>query len=339
MPSRWHVARAAITASGEQQARSASGPCGSSQSRRVTPIAFWPARSSATALSTPPLIATATRPGAGSARQTCPSAFARASTASSSPPTAAASSSVSPASGRSRPSASALTTRSPSTARRTIAQRPSRVESPTTSTIGPRLPSLGPGLGREDQPVAVGIDEGDGAVPLPVRVRGRPRLEPVSAQARDCRLELIDGAEVEDELVLRGRRGLLAVVRDVLELPRGVRQPEDDAAVAVVVVEGRDDRQPERLAVEAPRGFEVARRAGNANLHPVSFALNGETGDRSPPSRLQPADAPRPVVNLDKPGGCRVFLGLCRSRTTAPSHSVLVLQRGPEHVQARVTTL
>ena len=62
-PSAWHVSRAAITASGEQQARSESGPAGSSQSRSVTPIAFGPARSSATALSTPPLIATATRSG------------------------------------------------------------------------------------------------------------------------------------------------------------------------------------------------------------------------------------------------------------------------------------
>ena len=37
----------------------------------MTPIASGPARSSATALSTPPLIATATRPGFGSARKTC----------------------------------------------------------------------------------------------------------------------------------------------------------------------------------------------------------------------------------------------------------------------------
>ena len=66
-PSRWHVSRAAITASGEQHARSALGPAGSSQSRSVTPIAFGAARSSATALSTPPLIATAMRPAAGAA--------------------------------------------------------------------------------------------------------------------------------------------------------------------------------------------------------------------------------------------------------------------------------
>ena len=36
-PSRWHVSRAAITAFGEQQARSPSGPFGSIQSRSVTP--------------------------------------------------------------------------------------------------------------------------------------------------------------------------------------------------------------------------------------------------------------------------------------------------------------
>ena len=41
-PSAWQVSRAAITASGEQQARSESGPAGSSQSRSVTPIGFRP---------------------------------------------------------------------------------------------------------------------------------------------------------------------------------------------------------------------------------------------------------------------------------------------------------
>ena len=95
-PSRWHVSRAAITASGEQQARSALGPAGSSQRRSVTPIAFGAARRSATALSTPPLIATATRPGAGAAVKTGPIAFASASAASVSPGTAAASSRVRP---------------------------------------------------------------------------------------------------------------------------------------------------------------------------------------------------------------------------------------------------
>ncbi len=91
-PSAWQVARAAATAAGEQHARSVSGAAGSCQRRSVTPTAPLPARSSATALSTPPLIATATRPGAGSARNTCASALASASTASGSPPTAAASS-------------------------------------------------------------------------------------------------------------------------------------------------------------------------------------------------------------------------------------------------------
>ena len=41
-PSAWQVSRAAMTASGEQQARSESGPAGSSQSRSVTPIALRP---------------------------------------------------------------------------------------------------------------------------------------------------------------------------------------------------------------------------------------------------------------------------------------------------------
>ena len=51
----------------EQHARSGSGPRGSSQRRSVTPTASGRARSRATALSTPPLIATAMRPGAGAA--------------------------------------------------------------------------------------------------------------------------------------------------------------------------------------------------------------------------------------------------------------------------------
>src|SRR5690242_17352474 len=122
-----------MTASGEQHARSESGPSGSSQSRRVTPTAFGSERRRATALSTPPLIATATRPGERCARKTPPIAFASASTASVSPPTAAASSSVSPASSRSKPGASASTIRSPSTRSRTAAHSPPRLESPKSS--------------------------------------------------------------------------------------------------------------------------------------------------------------------------------------------------------------
>ena len=56
-----------------------SGPAGSCQSRSVTPTASDPARSSVTALSTPPLIATAIRPGPGCAAKTPPIAFASAS--------------------------------------------------------------------------------------------------------------------------------------------------------------------------------------------------------------------------------------------------------------------
>ena len=96
IPSLWHVSRAAITASGEQQARSDAGASGSIQSRSVTPIADEPARRSATALSTPPLMATAVRSGSGPARKIGPIAFASASTTSRSPGTAAASSRVRP---------------------------------------------------------------------------------------------------------------------------------------------------------------------------------------------------------------------------------------------------
>ncbi len=134
-PSAWHVSRARTTASGEQHARSALGPAGSSQSRRVTPTASAPARTSATALSTPPLIATATRPGFGLARKTPARAFATASAASVSPGTAAASSSVRSARGRSIPGASASTMRSPSTTSRAYAYSAPRAESPIASTL------------------------------------------------------------------------------------------------------------------------------------------------------------------------------------------------------------
>ena len=88
---------------------------GSIQSRSVTPTAPRPARNSATALSTPPLIATAVRSGSGAAATTGPMALASASVASVVPGTAAASSSVSPVRSRSSPGASAATIRCPST--------------------------------------------------------------------------------------------------------------------------------------------------------------------------------------------------------------------------------
>ena len=137
MPRAWQARRAASTALGEQQARSVSDAFGSIQRRSVTPTAPGPALSSATALSTPPLIATAVRPGSGGAATTGPIAFASASAASVSPGTAAASSSVSPARSRSSPGASAATIRCPSTRSRTAAQSPSRDASPKSSCIRP----------------------------------------------------------------------------------------------------------------------------------------------------------------------------------------------------------
>ena len=147
-PRRWQASRAASTALGEQHARSESGPCGSIQRRRVTPTAPGPARSSATALSTPPLIATAVRPGAGAARTAAASAFARASTARVSPPTAAASSSVRPRRSSANPSAAASTIRPRSTCRRTYAQSAPRAESPTSSRTS--RPGYWAGNGRRE---------------------------------------------------------------------------------------------------------------------------------------------------------------------------------------------
>ena len=131
----------------KQQARSESGPSGSSQSRRVTPIAFGKDLSSVTALSTPPLIATAMRPEERGARNTGPIALASASTASVSPPTAAASSSVNPTSERSSPEASASTMRSPSNRRRTRAKSAAREESPMSSSIEIRLAAIAASAG------------------------------------------------------------------------------------------------------------------------------------------------------------------------------------------------
>ena len=102
----------------------------------MTPIGSGPARRSATAESTPPLIATATRSGENGASKAGPIAFASASTASVSPPTAAASSKLRPRRSASNPSASASTIRPRSRRSRTSAQQPSREESPAISFIG-----------------------------------------------------------------------------------------------------------------------------------------------------------------------------------------------------------
>ena len=75
MPRAWAPARARRTVSGEQHERSAAAADGSCQRRMVTPTTSRPrSRSSiaATALSTPPLIATATRPSRASGSPTAP---------------------------------------------------------------------------------------------------------------------------------------------------------------------------------------------------------------------------------------------------------------------------
>ena len=90
MPIRWASARAPVTACGEQQLRSPSFAA-SAHSSSVTATTSCPASSAswaATALSTPPLMATSVRPALGSiaaapARAAAPSARCRASAASS----------------------------------------------------------------------------------------------------------------------------------------------------------------------------------------------------------------------------------------------------------------
>ena len=103
----------------------------------MTPTAAGPALRSVTALSTPPLIATATRSGSGAERTAGASAFARASTGSVSPPTAHASSRVRPRRSASTPGASASQIRPSRTRSRTAAQSGPRAESPYSSCIAP----------------------------------------------------------------------------------------------------------------------------------------------------------------------------------------------------------
>ena len=106
---------------------------------RATTVASRPppaaAAQSATALSTPPLIATAVR-CPGSARKIGPERVRECVDRERLAADGAASNSVSPARDRSSPDASASTIRSPSTSRRTAAHSPSRVESPKVSIIG-----------------------------------------------------------------------------------------------------------------------------------------------------------------------------------------------------------
>ena len=131
------VSRAATTASGEQQARSASGPAGSSQSRSVTPIRVLPRPQERDGA----VHAAAHRHGHARRRvrrggRHGPSAFASASTGRVSPPTAAASSSDEPLERRVEPLGRvglddpvAVQTQAKQ------AQSPFRDESPKTSTM------------------------------------------------------------------------------------------------------------------------------------------------------------------------------------------------------------
>ena len=121
-PSRWHVSRAAITASGEQHdalGARAGGiePEPQGDADRVRERRGGARPRCRPRRSSPPRCV----PAAGAAVNTGAIAFASASAASVSPGTAAASSSERPASGRSRPGASASTMTSSSTTSRTAA--------------------------------------------------------------------------------------------------------------------------------------------------------------------------------------------------------------------------
>ena len=128
---------AAITAAGEQQARSASGPAGSSQSRSVTPTAGRPALQQRDRA----VDAAAHRDGdALGVRRRAEHRRERVRERVDGKRLAADGSRLEkrqPTMSRSSPGASAATIRSPSTAMRTAAHSPSRDESPKLSTMSP----------------------------------------------------------------------------------------------------------------------------------------------------------------------------------------------------------
>ena len=59
---------------------------------------------------------------------------------------------------------------------------------------------------------------------------------------------------------------------DELELYGSVRKAEDEATVAVVLVERRQNREPDGVVVEGPGTTEVAGGTRNADLHGRSQA-------------------------------------------------------------------
>src|SRR5262249_41982635 len=93
----------------------------------------------------------------------------------------------------------------------------------------------------------------------------------------------VGGREIEREVGWgRGRRWI-AIVEHELELPRGVREPEDEAGVAVVVLEGRDYRQSEQLVESGGRG-EIPGWARDPELELVQRLRPPSRGTRLRPS-------------------------------------------------------
>src|SRR5262249_60885579 len=117
----------------------------------------------------------------------------------------------------------------------------------------------------------------------PWGVGSTPGHKPGGAGASRYRLDQLRRPEIENELVFGRRRRCIAIVEHELELPRGVREPEDEAGVAVVVLEGGDHRQSEQLVESGGRG-EIPGWARDPELELLQRLRPPRRGTRLRPS-------------------------------------------------------
>ena len=265
-----------------------------------------PARSSATALSTPPLIATATRSPSGAAEAAGPSAAASASTTSSSPSTAAASNSVSPARRSERPSASASTMRSGA---RGAARPPSRrsrgrvaeelghaTEASRKGRVRGLLPSRRPcggsslaRMGRRPRRPTRGARRVSSRVAVAVHSGRSPSRGTAPARVNLDRASSKDRGDVARTRLTSARSPAVWFLNTTPGAWEATIASTSCAFHAIVV--------PRDHVLERSRGVRVAHD-GNFVLHPA-------------------ADHPL-RANLDTPGGCLADCRGCRLRRGLP---------------------
>src|SRR5262249_62101075 len=130
---------------------------------------------------------------------------------------------------------------------------------------------------------AGGVDKADGPGGLPGGGRSDHGLKAGGGEASPYRLDQLRRPEKENELVFGRRRRCIAIVEHELELPRGVREPEDEAGVAVVVLEGGDYRQSEQLVESGGRG-EIPGWARDPELELLQRLRPPRRGTRLRPS-------------------------------------------------------